>query len=67
MNSKSGEKLVEHPGSERLARTVLRLVPSGDRDQHDTEPNTARKTAPGGQIQGPGSDGDDDDPGPTAA
>ena len=67
MKSKSDDKVVEQPGSERPVRTVLRLVPRGDREQHETEPGAARKIVPNREVRRPAWDGDDDDPGPAAA
>lgn len=66
MNSRSDDKIVEQPGSERPGRTILRLIPRGKREQHETEPRTVRKIAPDRRLQPPIWNGDDD-PGPTAA
>jgi hypothetical protein len=66
MKSKS-EKVMEQPGSARPVGTVLRLVQRDEREQHETEPGTAKKTATDRKIQRPPCGGDDDDSGPTAA
>lgn len=67
MNSKSDDEVVEQPGSEKPVRTVLRLVPRGDREQHETAPGAARQIAPDREVRRPARDGDDDAPGPAAA
>lgn len=67
MNSRSDDKVVEQPGSERPSRTVLRRVPCGKREQHETEPRTVRKVVPDRKLQRLIWNGDDDDPGPPAA
>lgn len=67
MNSRSDDKIVEQPGNERRSRTVLRLVPGREREHYETEPGIVRKVVPDRRLQQLIGNGDDDDPGPTAA
>lgn len=67
MNSRSDDKIVEQPGSERRSRTVIRLVPDGEREHHETGAGIVRKVVPDRRLQQLIGNDDDDDPGPTAA
>ena len=65
MNREPDEKIVENPRhDEEATGTVLRLVPRAER-----EPKATRTAGRSGTdlVQEPASDGDDDDPGPSAA
>ena len=68
MNSQSDEKNVgSDQSSNKPNATVLRLVPREKREQCDGNLNTASPAAPNHIRQRAIWDGDDDDPGPTAA
>ena len=65
MNSKPDEKPDENPRRhEEPTGTVLRLVPRTARPQEATSKNGGRAIE---HVHRPNRDGEDDDPGPTAA
>jgi hypothetical protein len=66
MSRKPDEKSVENPPhDEEATGTVLRLVPRAERERQ-AKP-TAGNRSGSDRVQIPRRDGDDDDPGPSAA
>jgi hypothetical protein len=65
MSRKPDEKIVDNqPHDEDATGTVLRLVPRTERERQ-ASPASGRSGTD--HVQKPAWDGDDDDPGPTAA